>query len=152
QEIGDRLGHRGAAGHGQRAALAEVALHVGDDERAHVPTVPRAAARLLGAAQPPTSAGVPAVMRSSSAYVGGNTGGGCPPAAPMVSCRSSQVSTRVRIGCGWPTGATPPMAWPVQARTDPASARRTAATPASAAAFAVSTRCAPLVMMSRGLS
>ena len=31
-------------------------------------------------------------------------------AAQISSYLSSQVSTRVLIGLGWPTGATPPMA------------------------------------------
>src|SRR6516162_11203627 len=42
------------------------------------------------------------------------------------------------------------MAWPVQARTAPASARRTAKAPTSAATLPVSTRWAPLVMTSSG--
>ena len=58
----------------------------------------------------PTSAGVPLVMRMSSAYEVGKTVCGWPPAAQITSYLSSQVSTRVRIGPGWPTGATPPMA------------------------------------------
>ena len=58
----------------------------------------------------PTSAGVPLVMRMSSAYEVGKTVCGWPPAAQISSYLSSQVSTRVRIGLGWPTGATPPMA------------------------------------------
>ena len=42
------------------------------------------------------------------------------------------------------------MTWPVQARTDLASARDTAEAPISAATRAVSTRCAPLVITSSG--
>jgi hypothetical protein len=43
---------------------------------------------------------------------------GCPAAAQITSYFSSQVSTTVRIGAGCPTGPTPPIAWPVQARTE----------------------------------
>ena len=89
-------------------------------------------------------------MRMSSVNEVGNTVCGCPAAAHITSYLSSQVSTRVRMGAGRPTGATPPMAWPVQARTAPASARRTAKAPTSAATLPVSTRWAPLVMTSSG--
>jgi len=37
QTLADRPGHRGSAGHGQRPALAEIVLHVNDDQRAHRP-------------------------------------------------------------------------------------------------------------------
>ena len=37
QTLAHRPGHRGPAGHGQRPALAEVVLHVNDDQRAHRP-------------------------------------------------------------------------------------------------------------------
>jgi SAM-dependent methyltransferase len=62
-----------------------------------------------GADYSPMSAGVPLVMRMSSAYEVGKTVCGWPPAAQITSYLSSQVSTRVRIELGWPTGATPPM-------------------------------------------
>jgi len=75
---------------------------------------------------------------------------GWPAAAHTTSYLSSQVSTSVRIGAGWPTGATPPMAWPVHSRTERASARPTAEAPTTAATLAVSTRWAPLVMTSSG--
>jgi hypothetical protein len=90
------------------------------------------------------------VIRTSSANEVGNTVCGCPAAAHTTSYLSSQVSTRVRIGAGWPTGATPPMAWPVHSRTERASARCTAEASTSAATRAVSTRWAPLVMTSSG--
>jgi hypothetical protein len=83
-------------------------------------------------------------MRMSSAYDVGNTVCGCPAAAQITSYFSSHVSTRVLIGRAWPTGATPPMAWPVHSRTERASARPTDATPISEATRDVSTRCAPL--------
>ncbi len=35
EQLGDAAGHGGAAGHRQRAALAEVVLDVDDDQRAH---------------------------------------------------------------------------------------------------------------------
>ena len=75
---------------------------------------------------------------------------GWPAAAQITGYRDSQLSTSVLTGAGWPTGATPPIAWPVQARTDLASARATDTAPRSAATRAVSTRCAPLVITSRG--
>jgi hypothetical protein len=90
------------------------------------------------------------VIRRSSAYDVGNTACGCPAAAQITPYFSSQVSTRVLIGRGWPTGATPPMAWPVHSRTERALARLTTDTPVSSATRAVSTRCAPLVMTSSG--
>jgi len=92
------------------------------------------------------------VIRRSSAYDVGNTACGCPAAAQITSYFSSQVSTRVLIGLGWPTGATPPMACPVHSRTERASARLTEDTPTSEAIRDVSTRCAPLVMTSSGAS
>jgi hypothetical protein len=49
-------------------------------------------------------------MRTSSANEVGNTVCGWPAAAHTTSYLSSEVSTSVRIGAGWPTGATPPMA------------------------------------------
>ncbi len=98
----------------------------------------------------PTSAGVPPVIRMSSANEVGNTVCGCPAAAHTTSYLSSQVSTRVRIGTGWPTGATPPMACPVHSRTERASARCTAEAPTSAATRVSRTRWAPLVMTSSG--
>jgi hypothetical protein len=90
------------------------------------------------------------VIRTSSANEVGNTVCGCPPAAQITSYFSSQVSTRVRIGAGCPTGATPPIGWPVHRRTESGSARRTAAALTSAATFPVATRCAPLVITSTG--
>lgn len=90
------------------------------------------------------------MIRTSSSKEVGNTVYGCPAAAQTTSYFASQVSTSVRIGAGCPTGATPPMTWPVQARTDLASARDTALAPVSAATRAVSTRCAPLVITSSG--
>ena len=86
----------------------------------------------------------------SSANEVGNTVCGWPAAAQITSYLSSQVSTSVRIGAGCPTGATPPMAWPVHSRTERASARCTAETPTSAATLVSKTRCAPLVMTSSG--
>jgi len=90
------------------------------------------------------------VIRINSPNDIGNTVCGCPAAAQTSSYLSSQTSTRVRIGAGWPTGATPPMACPVHSRTERASARATTEAPVSAATRAVSTRCAPLVMTSSG--
>src|SRR5215468_8371870 len=69
----------------------------------------------------PTSAAVPAVIRTSSSKDVGNTVCGCPAAAHMTSYFASQVSTSVRMGAGCATGPTPPIAWPVQVRTEPAS-------------------------------
>ena len=46
------------------------------------------------------------------------------------------MSTNVRTGAGWPTGATPPIAWPVAARTASGVARSTDATPRRAATLA----------------
>ena len=71
----------------------------------------------------PTSAGVPPVIRISSANEVGNTVCGWAAAAHTMSYLSSHVSTSVRIGAGCPTGATPPMACPVHSRTERASAR-----------------------------
>lgn len=90
------------------------------------------------------------MTRTSSSNEVGNTVYGWPAAAQTTSYFASQASTSVRIGAGCPTGATPPMTWPVQARTDLASARDTAQAPISAATRAVSTRCAPLVITSSG--
>ncbi|GAA2415072.1 hypothetical protein GCM10009856_25620 [Mycolicibacterium llatzerense] len=41
QQTGDRAGHGAAAGHREGTALAEVVLHVDDDQRPHVSTVDR---------------------------------------------------------------------------------------------------------------
>jgi len=60
------------------------------------------------------------------------------------------VSTSVRSGAGCPTGATPPITWPVDWRTNSGSARLTLSAPTRAATRAVSTRCAPLVSTSSG--
>src|SRR5262252_2190799 len=98
----------------------------------------------------PTSAGVPPVIRTSSANEVGNTVCACPAAAQTTSCRPSHWSTSVRSGRGWPTGATPPMTWPVASRTNSGSARLTRPAPTRTATFAVSTRCAPLVSTSSG--
>ena len=73
-----------------------------------------------------TSAGRPAVTRTSSAYVVGKTACGMPPAAQTSSYCASAVSTRVRSGAGWPSGATPPIGWPVCSRTNSGVARRSA--------------------------
>src|SRR5215813_8779782 len=61
--------------------------------------------------------------------------------------RSSSIS--VVSGAGWASGATPPMANPVCARTKSASARPMGS-PTSAPTFASSTRFAPLAMTSSG--
>src|SRR5205823_9555779 len=53
-------------------------------------------------------------------------------------------------GCGWPTGAAPPMTWPVASRRNSGSARFTRPAPTRAATLPVSTRCAPLVSTSSG--
>src|SRR4051794_22756375 len=87
---------------------------------------------------------------SSSAKVVGKTVWAWPPAAQTTSYRSSQVSTRVRIGSGWPSGATPPIVWPVAARTNSGVALVTFSAPTRAATRLVSTRWAPLVRTSRG--
>jgi len=98
----------------------------------------------------PTSAGVPPVIRISSANEVGNTVCGWAAAAHTTSYLSSHVSTSVRIGVGCPTGATPPMACPVHSLTERASARPTETAPTSAATRTSETRCAPLVMTSSG--
>jgi hypothetical protein len=90
------------------------------------------------------------VIRSNSPNDVGNTVCGCPAAAHTTSYLDSQMSTRVLIGAGCATGATPPIAWPVQSRTDCGSARETTDAPVSAATREVSTRCAPLVITSNG--
>src|SRR6202451_743131 len=54
------------------------------------------------------------------------------------------------MGAGWPTGPTPPMAWPVHSRTERASARVTCDDPTSAAIWGSETRWAPLVSTSSG--
>src|SRR5215831_16145406 len=68
----------------------------------------------------------------------------------MTSYFASQVSTSVRMGAGCATGPTPPIAWPVQVRTELASARATTAAPIRDATREVLTRCAPLVITSSG--
>ena len=68
----------------------------------------------------------------------------------LVGYCASAVSTSVRTGLGWPSGATPPMACPVCARTNSGVARLSAPSPSSAATLAVSTRCAPEVSTSSG--
>ena len=111
----------------------------------------RGAARVLGRRRKsPTSAEVPPVIRTSSSKDVGNTVCGCPAAAHTTSYFASQTSTSVRIGAGCPTGPTPPITCPVQARTDRASARDTTAAPTREATREVSTRCAPLVITSSG--
>ena len=62
QTLADRARHGGAAGHGERAALAEVILDIDDDQCAH-----GANGILRIVTYSPTSAGVPLVMRMSSA-------------------------------------------------------------------------------------
>src|SRR5215831_3027842 len=98
----------------------------------------------------PTSAAVPPVILRSSSKDVGNTVCGCPAAAHTTSYFASQVSTRVRMGVGCATGPTPPIAWPVQVRTEFASARATTTAPTRDATREVSTRCAPLVITSSG--
>src|SRR5262245_51879975 len=61
----------------------------------------------------PTSATEPQLTRTSSSELVGNTQWGWPAAAQTISYLASQVSTRVVIDSGWPTGATPPMVNPV---------------------------------------
>src|SRR5690606_11492531 len=53
-------------------------------------------------------------------------------------------------GAGWPSGATPPIGWPVAFRTNSGDARRTFRAPTREAPLAVSARCAPLVSTSSG--
>src|SRR6266404_2574656 len=91
----------------------------------------------------------PAAMRSSSSGVRRKTVWGCPPAAQIASHARRSSSTSVVSGAGCPSGATPPMAKPVCARTKSASARPMAS-PSSAPSFASSTRLAPLVSTSSG--
>ena len=106
---------------GGRLAVVGLAAHGSfGDYLADAPGIPvglayravrgKKTAACLSTSYSPTSAGVPLVMRMSSAWEVGKTVCGWPPAAQISSYLSSQVSTRVLIGLGWPTGATPPMA------------------------------------------
>src|SRR5215469_6618751 len=69
--------------------------------RSRIPHTPFRSHKLTRLDYSPMSAGVPLVMRMSSAYEVGKTVCGWPPAAQITSYLSSQVSTRVRIGLGW---------------------------------------------------
>ena len=79
----------------------------------------------------------------------GKTACGMPPAAQSWSNSPSAQSTIVRIGLGWPTGATPPIGWPVCSRTNVGEARRSEI-PNRSQTLMMSTRCAPLVMINSG--
>ena len=105
----DAPGDLRPACHRQRAAFAEVVLHVDDDESAHGPTVSRPSPRqpAPGARsggprpdQPPTSAAQPPVMRASSLNDVGNTVCGWPAAAQTTLYLPSHTSTSVRILLG----------------------------------------------------
>ena len=74
----------------------------------------------------------------------GKTWCGVPAAAQIVAKSSRRGSSQASIGVRWPSGATPPIAKPVTARTEAASAF-SSATPASRAALPGSTRLPPAV-------
>src|SRR5438270_13009600 len=131
----------------------------GDAPRDHPPILTdrrrRAADRRRRAADRRRPAGAyatvttrPAVILTSSAGVRRKTVFGWPAAAQTSSKASRCSSTSVRIGFTWPTGATPPIAKPVFARTKSASAR-SSASPTTVATLASSTRWAPLVTTRR---
>ena len=97
-----------------------------------------------------TSAGVPAVMPDQFGVRGRER----PPAGCRRRPRPRRTPpARCRPACGpaWdgPSGATPPMAWPVCWRTNSGVARRTSCADDRPATLAVSTRCAPDVRTSR---
>src|SRR5947209_13430085 len=120
----------------------------GDAPRDHPPILAdrrrRAADRRRPAGAYATVTTRPAVILTSSAGVRRKTVFGWPAAAQTSSKASRCSSTSVRIGFTWPTGATPPIAKPVSARTKSASAR-SSVSPTRAATLASSTRWAPLV-------
>ena len=172
--LADRAGHRGAAGHRERAALAEVILHIDDDQCAHGANaiLRTREARRLGSTKPsphfrngpsrvppaPRLRG-PAIRRPRGGAAGdadelgegrGEHGvrvpGGRPDHVVLVQPGVDQRADRA----GMPDRADAADGCPVQARTDEASARSTTTAPTSAATRPVSTRCAPLVITSNG--
>ena len=86
------------------------------------------------------------VMRRNSSGVVWNTWLGEPAAAHTGSSAIRSSSSSSSGGVMWPIGATPPMAKPVVARTQSASARPSRK-PSAAEAFETSTRLAPEAMM-----
>ena len=113
---------------------------VAHDENAHTHPLPCARCRLIldeafaaahrsvrrralpGLGTSRTSPSGRAAMRSVVRT--SKTAFGVPAAHQTVSNRCSETSTSVRIGAGWPSGGTPPMAKPVASRTTSGLARR----------------------------